>query len=84
MKSNRESKTLSQVRFTQFAEAYVTSQLHAKGYDLDRLVEIANPQVDWLVLDIATGGGHTALKFAHHVCQVIATDITQKMLLLAR
>jgi ubiquinone/menaquinone biosynthesis C-methylase UbiE len=32
------------------------------------------------VLDIATGGGHTALKFAPHVRQVIATDLTPKML----
>ena len=75
-----QGKSLSQKRFGQFAEGYVTSQSHAKGYDLDRLVEIANPQTDWLVLDIATGGGHTALKFAPYVRQVIATDITPRML----
>jgi len=80
MKSDQESKSLSQKRFSKFAEGYVASQSHARGTDLDRLVEIANPQADWLVLDIATGGGHTALKFAPHVRQVIATDLTPKML----
>jgi len=80
MKSDQESKSLSQERFVRFAEGYIISQSHARGYDLDRLVEIASPQAGWLVLDIATGGGHTALKFAPHVCQVIATDITLKML----
>lgn len=80
MKSNQKSKSLSQERFSRFAEGYITSQSHAKGYDLNRLVEIANPQANWLVLDVATGGGHTALKFAPYVSKVIATDITPKML----
>lgn len=80
MKSDRESKSLSQERFAKFSDGYVSSQSHAKGYDINRLVEIANPQADWLVLDIATGGGHTALKIAPHVRQVIATDLTLKML----
>lgn len=80
MVSSQESKNLSRERFGKFSNGYVTSQSHVKGYDLDRLVEIAVPQADWLVLDIATGGGHTALKFAPHVRKVIATDITPKML----
>jgi ubiquinone/menaquinone biosynthesis C-methylase UbiE len=58
----------------------VTSQTHAKGEELARLVEIAQPQPDWMVLDVATGGGHTALKFAPHVTHVTATDITPSML----
>lgn len=75
-----DSKKLSQERFGQFAERYVQSQHHAKGYDLDRLVEIANPQTSWQALDIATGGGHTALKFAPYVAHVTVTDITPRML----
>ncbi len=80
MKPNQESKSLSKARFGQFAQGYVASQSHAKGYDLDRLVEIAKPQVEWQALDVATGGGHTALKFAPLVSRVIATDITPEML----
>lgn len=80
MKPDQEAKSLSQKRFGQFAGQYVTSQSHAQGADLDRLVEIANPQADWLVLDVATGGGHTALKFAPCVREVIASDLTPEML----
>jgi ubiquinone/menaquinone biosynthesis C-methylase UbiE len=75
-----DSKTLSQQRFTQYAQGYVTSKAHAKGAELERLVAIAQPQPDWVVLDVATGGGHTALAFAPHVAQVVATDVTPRML----
>lgn len=71
-------------RFGLFAEGYVTSKTHAKGAELERLLEIAQPQSDWVVLDIATGGGHTALKFAPLVQRVLATDISPKMLTAAR
>lgn len=82
MSSN--SKSLSQQRFGRFAKDYVTSQTHAKGYGLERMLNIAQPQTNWLVLDIATGGGHTALKFAPYVERVFAADITPKMLHAAR
>jgi ubiquinone/menaquinone biosynthesis C-methylase UbiE len=82
--SSTRAKSLSRERFGKFAQNYVNSQTHAKGYDLERMLEIAQPQDDWLVLDIATGGGHTALNFAPHVKKVIATDITPKMLDAAR
>jgi ubiquinone/menaquinone biosynthesis C-methylase UbiE len=80
MRDSTDFKSLSQERYTRFAEGYVTSGTHAKGQELDRLVEIAQPKADWEVLDVATGGGHTALKFAPHVFHVIATDITPRML----
>jgi ubiquinone/menaquinone biosynthesis C-methylase UbiE len=75
-----DTKALSQERFGQYAQGYVTSEAHAKAPELARLVEIAQPQADWVVLDVATGGGHTALAFAPHVAQVVATDLTPKML----
>ena len=75
-----DSKTLSQQRYTQYAEGYITSETHAKGSDLDRLLAIAQPQSHWRALDIATGGGHTALKFAPHVQHVTASDLTPRML----
>ena len=77
---NGDQKSLSLQRFTKFAQNYVSSEAHAKGYDLNRLIEIARPRPDWVVLDIATGGGHTALKFAPSVARVIAIDITPGML----
>jgi ubiquinone/menaquinone biosynthesis C-methylase UbiE len=82
--SRKSGKALSQERFGEFAEAYVQSQVHAKGEDLARLLAIANPQPKWVTLDIATGGGHTALQFAPHVKQVVAADISLRMLEKAR
>ena len=67
-------------RFSQYAHGYVTSETHSQGHDLDRLIELAQPQSDWVVLDVATGGGHTALKFAPHVAKVIASDFAPPML----
>lgn len=75
-----DAKTLSRERFSKYAQGYVTSEAHAKAPELARLVEIAQPQPDWVVLDVATGGGHTALAFAPHVAQVMVTDLTPKML----
>jgi ubiquinone/menaquinone biosynthesis C-methylase UbiE len=76
----KEPETLSRQRFGQYAEAYVTSAPHAQGADLDRLLELAQPRPEWVILDVATGGGHTALKFAPHVAHVTASDITPAML----
>lgn len=84
MPTQDDAKAHSQQRFGQFAQNYVTSATHAKGADLQRLYEMANPQPDWLVLDIATGGGHTARRFAPHVAHVIAADLTPRMLEAAR
>src|SRR5438128_671815 len=62
------------------AAAYVTSPIHAQGASLARLVELTQPQPEWIVLDVSTGGGHTALAFAPHVRKVIAADLTPEML----
>jgi ubiquinone/menaquinone biosynthesis C-methylase UbiE len=78
--STDERGMLVQERFGQFAQGYVTSKTHARGEELERLVAIAEPQPGWTVLDVATGGGHTALKFALLVARVVATDITTRML----
>ncbi|MCI0713918.1 MAG: methyltransferase domain-containing protein [Chloroflexi bacterium] len=79
-----DSKSLSRDRYNQYAAGYVSSQTHATGTDLERLIAIANSQSNWHVLDIATGGGHTALKFAPLVAHVTVTDIAPKMLEAAR
>jgi ubiquinone/menaquinone biosynthesis C-methylase UbiE len=78
--TDRNSRSLAQERFGEFARNYVASSAHARGEELNRLVEVAQPQPDWIVLDVATGGGHTALEFAPFVAQVMATDITPRML----
>lgn len=84
MTSEEDSKTLSSQRYSRFAQRYVNSATHAAGAELDLLLEIAQPDPGWVMLDIATGGGHTALKFAPQVAKVIATDLTLLMLKAAR
>src|SRR5688572_28823263 len=69
-----------QQHFGATAHEYVTSARHASGGGLDQLVELAEPTPDSDALDIATGGGHTALALAPHVRQIIASDLTPKML----
>lgn len=75
-----DSKALSNARFSQFADRYVSSPVHAAVEELTRMIEIVQPRPDWVAMDIATGGGHTALAFAPYVKQMFVTDISEKML----
>ena len=77
---SQSSKDDIHQRFGAHAGAYATSRVHAEGASLSRLVDVVRPRADWHVLDVATGAGHTALAFAPHVADVIATDITPQML----
>jgi ubiquinone/menaquinone biosynthesis C-methylase UbiE len=80
MSEKSRRKNESRERFNRFAPRYVTSATHAKAPELQRLVEIARPQPSWTMLDIATGGGHTALAFTCIVQSVIAADVSSGML----
>ena len=75
-----ENKELVRQQFGANAEKYVQSQDHAQGASLARLVRLTRPQPDWAVLDVSTGGGHTALTFAPLVARVVATDLAPGML----
>lgn len=81
---SEDVKSRAQERFGPRAQNYVRSASHASGDDLERLVALAQPAADWLALDVAAGGGHTALKFAPHVARVVASDLTPPMLEAAR
>jgi len=68
-------------QFGKNASHYVTSQSHAKGEDLRKLVEmIAEKNPTGELLDIATGGGHVANALAPYFKQVVALDLTPEML----
>ncbi|QQZ07805.1 class I SAM-dependent methyltransferase [Heyndrickxia vini] len=73
-----------QKQFGRSANSYVTSEIHQKGKDLQKLIEIANLTGNEDVLDIATGGGHTANAFAHYVKHVTAVDLTAEMIKAAK
>jgi len=84
MTNSDDVKARAQQRFGQYAQGYVESKSHAAGTDLDRLIELVQAKSDWLALDVATGGGHTALKFAPHVGKIVSSDLTMAMLEAAR
>lgn len=78
-----DEKTLVQRQFGRTAQDYVTSRVHASGEDLRLLVDMADAQPAWQALDVATGGGHTALALAPLVAHVVASDLTEEMLVAA-
>jgi ubiquinone/menaquinone biosynthesis C-methylase UbiE len=75
-----EHKARVQQQFGRSAQDYVSSPGHRTGQDLARLVELAQPTPTDVALDVATGGGHTALALAPHVQCVVASDLTPRML----
>jgi ubiquinone/menaquinone biosynthesis C-methylase UbiE len=81
---NNDKKAQVQDYFSRTADSYVASFSHRAGDDLQRLIELGewNPQLQ--ALDIATGGGHTALAVALYVAQITVTDLTPRMLEKAR
>jgi SAM-dependent methyltransferase len=56
------------------AEAYRQSPIHAAGEDLDLVVEWCEPAPGVTVLDVATGGGHVARRLREAGATVVTTD----------
>jgi SAM-dependent methyltransferase len=81
-----ESQHADRVRsqFGATAAGYVSSPTHASGQDLEILVGWAEGGPTKRLLDVATGGGHTALALARAYGEVMATDLTEPMLDAAR
>lgn len=79
-----EKKQLVKKQFSRRANAYVDSKMHRKGKDLFQLLEMAHTTGKEKLLDVATGGGHTANVFAPHVQEVVAMDLTPEMLQAAK
>lgn len=75
---------LVQQQFGPSAADYVASRGHAGGVDLETLVGWGRALKPQRVLDVATGGGHTALAFAAFADRVVAYDVAAPMLDAAR
>ena len=63
--------------WSQRAKAYVESDAHRQGEDLDRLVEWAAGART--ALDVATGGGHVARRLREAGLEVVTTDAAPGM-----
>lgn len=79
-----ENQARVQAQFGPSAAAYVASPGHAGGPDLEQLLAWGRRRGAQRVLDIATGGGHTALAFSRFTPSVVAVDLTLPMLEAAR
>ena len=85
MNSNAGSqKDRVRSQFGKNAWKYIKSEGHAKGTDLENIVEWLVPSREWICLDIATGGGHVAKALSRHAGTVVASDLTVGMLEAAR
>jgi ubiquinone/menaquinone biosynthesis C-methylase UbiE len=78
--SPRSLKASVEAAFSQVAENYSTSLVHATGSEFMRMLQVAELTGDERVLDAGCGAGHTALAFAPHVREVIALDLSEAML----
>jgi ubiquinone/menaquinone biosynthesis C-methylase UbiE len=67
-------------QFSRVAEGYVRDRGFARGDDLAEAARLLQPTTDDQMLDVACGGGHTALYFAPLVRSVVASDLTMQML----
>ncbi|PTL39130.1 class I SAM-dependent methyltransferase [Alkalicoccus saliphilus] len=71
-------------QFGKNASGYTVSELHAKGKDLEVLVNLIEQKDNSTLLDIATGAGHTVNVLAPYVTEAVAFDLTEEMLDQAR
>lgn len=65
--------------FGRHAAHYAVSPSHRSGPDLDLLLKKLEPGAEDRCLDIATGGGHTAIALAGRSKFVVALDLTEPM-----
>ncbi|MBI1205435.1 MAG: methyltransferase domain-containing protein [Rhodopseudomonas sp.] len=62
------------------AMAYVDSQVHATGGDLDALAAIVERERPHNAIDLGCGGGHVAYRLAEYAGRVTACDLSGEML----
>ena len=78
--TNNSIKSTVARQFSQVAENYSTSAVHAAGEDLAQLVAAAALTGGETVLDAGSGAGHTALAVAPHAATVVSVDLAAAML----
>jgi len=79
-KESHLHKLLVQRHFSKQSEAYTSSSLLSDQDNLDIIVHLADIVGDDRVLDVATGTGFLAATLSRIAREVIATDITTRML----
>lgn len=83
MDTSKEQRAAVQRIYNRDSDYYITSTPHARSNSLTRAFEVLRPQ-GGVLLDVATGAGHTAFKMAEGCRKVIASDLTRGMIASAR
>lgn len=76
----RAHQTIVTDQYGPRAKAYVDSQVHATGGDLDAVAAIAEAARPQHALDLGSGGGHVAYRLAPYAQRVTACDLSGEML----
>ncbi len=76
----KEFKDKVREQFGRTAEGYVRDEGFADSEDLAEAARLLQPTAEDVMLDVACGGGHTALYFSPLVRSVVASDLTMQML----
>lgn len=76
----RSQKDLVERQFGARAAAYVASPVHAGGPDLEWLAARVAAVRPKRALDLGAGGGHVSYTLAPHAAEVIACDLSERML----
>ena len=71
---------LAAEQFGSTAQAYLTSAVHARGADLERLRELGRKRPGARALDLGCGAGHAGFALAEAGMQVTAYDLSAPML----
>lgn len=74
------TKEAVQKQFGAYAAAFAVSAIHARGFDLALLPELAGLTGRETVLDVATATGNTAFALAPHAQRITGLDLTPEML----
>jgi ubiquinone/menaquinone biosynthesis C-methylase UbiE len=67
-------------QYAAVAAAYRSSAVHARGPDLDRMIDLLAPSGTERAVDLGTGTGHAAVRLAAHVAAIDAVDLVPEML----
>lgn len=80
MTVQKNHEQVVEMQFGDQAQAYLQSEVHAQGADLQRLTRWLQGDSHASVLDVGCGAGHASFVAAGQVARVMAYDLSAKML----
>ena len=81
---NRSHEAVVSAQFSPRAQSYLTSPVHARGEDLDRLAGIVGSRPEAVAVDLGCGAGHASFAVAPLVQKVVAYDLSDAMVAMVR